>query len=105
MNFWIESRRPDLLELLEHVDLVTLNDGEARQLTEETNLVKAARWIMARGPKHVIIKKGEHGAFMFNANERSSSRRRIRSRACSIPRARAIRSPAASSAISRAPAT
>jgi sugar/nucleoside kinase (ribokinase family) len=65
MNFWIESRRPELLELLGHVDLVTLNDGEARQLTEQSNLVKAARWILARGPKHVIIKKGEHGAFMF----------------------------------------
>jgi len=65
MNFWIESRRPDLLELLRRVDLVTLNDGEARQLSEQYNLVKAARWIMARGPKHVIIKKGEHGAFMF----------------------------------------
>ena len=67
MNFWIESRRPDLLKLLEQVDLVTLNDGEARQLTENANLVKAARWILDRGPKHVIIKKGEHGAFMFNA--------------------------------------
>jgi sugar/nucleoside kinase (ribokinase family) len=65
MNFWIESRRSDLLALLERVDLITLNDGEARQLTEETNLVKAARWIMKRGPKHVIIKKGEHGALMF----------------------------------------
>ena len=65
MNFWIESRRPDLLKLLGHVDLITLNDAEARQLTEEFNLVKAARWIMARGPKLVIIKKGEHGAFMF----------------------------------------
>jgi sugar/nucleoside kinase (ribokinase family) len=65
MNFWIESRRPELLQLLERVDLITLNDGEARQLTEQANLVKAARWILARGPKHVIIKKGEHGAFMF----------------------------------------
>jgi sugar/nucleoside kinase (ribokinase family) len=68
MNFWIESRRPDLVELLKHVDLVTLNDGEARQLTEKSNLVKAARWIMDRGPKHVIIKKGEHGAFMFSGS-------------------------------------
>ncbi|MBX6331979.1 MAG: sugar kinase [Gemmatimonadaceae bacterium] len=66
MNFWIESRRADLLELLAHVDILTLNDGEARQLTEEVNLVKAARWIMKHGPKHVIIKKGEHGAFMFS---------------------------------------
>src|SRR5690606_20054043 len=65
MNFWIESRRPDLLALLERVDLITLNDSEARQLTERANLVQAARWIMDRGPKYVVIKKGEHGAFMF----------------------------------------
>jgi sugar/nucleoside kinase (ribokinase family) len=65
MNFWIESRRGDLLELLGRVDLITLNDGEARQLTEQANLVQAARWILARGPKTVLIKKGEHGAFMF----------------------------------------
>src|ERR1051325_7380295 len=65
MNFWIESRRPDLMELLEHVDLITLNDSEARQLTDEFNLVKAARWIMNHGPRLVVIKKGEHGAFMF----------------------------------------
>jgi sugar/nucleoside kinase (ribokinase family) len=65
MNFWIESRRPDIVELIKHVDLITLNDGEARQLTDCTNLVKAARWIMAHGPKMVIIKKGEHGAFLF----------------------------------------
>ena len=65
MNFWIESRRPDLLKLLQRVDLITLNDAEARQLSEEFNLVKAAKWIMERGPKLVIIKKGEHGAFMF----------------------------------------
>ena len=68
MNFWIESRRNELLELLTHVDLITLNDGEARQLTEQANLVKAAKWIMARGPKHVVIKKGEHGALMFSAD-------------------------------------
>jgi sugar/nucleoside kinase (ribokinase family) len=65
MNFWIESRRPDLLTLLGKVDLITLNDGEARQLTEQVNLVAAAKWILARGPKTVLIKKGEHGAFMF----------------------------------------
>lgn len=65
MNFWIQSRRPDLIALLEHVDLVMLNDGEARQLTEKVNLVQAARWIMELGPRTVIIKKGEHGAFMF----------------------------------------
>jgi sugar/nucleoside kinase (ribokinase family) len=65
MNFWIESRRPELLQVIEKVDLVLLNDGEARQLTEQANLVQAARSILARGPRYVIIKKGEHGAFMF----------------------------------------
>lgn len=68
MNFWIESRRPDLLDLLGRVDLITLNDGEARQLTEKVNLVHAARWIMAKGPRYVIIKKGEHGAYMFHGD-------------------------------------
>ena len=65
MNFWIESRRPDIVELIKHVDLITLNDGEARQLSDCSNLLKAARWIMERGPRMVIIKKGEHGAFLF----------------------------------------
>jgi sugar/nucleoside kinase (ribokinase family) len=66
MNFWIQSRRPELLQLLGKVDLVTLNDGEARQLSEKVNLVQAAKWIMDLGPRHVIIKKGEHGALMFS---------------------------------------
>ena len=65
MNFWIESRRPDIVTLLGRVDCIMLNDGEARQLTDQNNLVKAAKWIMAKGPTLVIIKKGEHGAFMF----------------------------------------
>ena len=65
MNFWIESRRDDVVKLLKHVDLITLNDAEARQLTEKVNLVHAARWIIDRGPRTVVIKKGEHGAFMF----------------------------------------
>lgn len=65
MNFWIESRRTDLLALIERVDLITLNDSEARQLTEKANLIHAARWILERGPRTVLIKKGEHGAFMF----------------------------------------
>ena len=69
MNFWIESRWPELLELLGHVDLVTLNDGEVRQLTDQSNIVKAARWVMERGPKIVIVKKGEHGAYMFRDRE------------------------------------
>jgi sugar/nucleoside kinase (ribokinase family) len=68
MNFWIESRRDDLLELLTHVDVVTLNDAEVRQLTEKANLVQGARWILERGPGTVVIKKGEHGAFMFTSS-------------------------------------
>ena len=66
MNFWIESRRNELLKLLERVDILLVNDAEARQLTEKFNLIRAARWIMERGPKQVIIKKGEHGAYMFS---------------------------------------
>jgi sugar/nucleoside kinase (ribokinase family) len=68
MNFWIESRRNELVKLLERVDILLVNDGEARQLTEEFNLVRAARWILAHGPKTVVIKKGEHGAYMFTGN-------------------------------------
>jgi len=68
MNFWIESRRAELLELLSRVDILLLNDSEARQLTEEYNLVRAARWILARGPRYVVIKKGEHGAYMFSSH-------------------------------------
>jgi len=66
MNFWIESRRDDLLTVVGRVDLVTLNDGEARQLTGRANLVQAARWLQERGPRYVIIKKGEHGALLFS---------------------------------------
>lgn len=66
MNFWIESRRPELIELLGRVDLLMLNDAEARQLTDKYNLVQAARWIMDHGPSNVVIKKGEHGAYMFS---------------------------------------
>ena len=65
MNFWIESRRNEFLELLKYVDVLLLNDGEIRQLTGQANLVKAARWIRERGPSFVVIKKGEHGAYMF----------------------------------------
>jgi sugar/nucleoside kinase (ribokinase family) len=68
MNFWIESRRNELVKLLERVDILLVNDGEARQLTEEFNLVRAARWILAHGPTTVVIKKGEHGAYMFTGN-------------------------------------
>jgi len=104
MNFWIQSRRADVLKLLGHVDLMTLNDAEARQLTEKANLVQAAQWIMARGPRHVIIKKAST-ARSCSPRSQSSSRQRFRSRTCSIPRALAMRSPEDSSAILPRPAT
>jgi len=65
MNFWIESKRDELLKLLERVDLLFANDAEVRQLSRETNLARAGRWIQRHGPKYVVIKKGEHGAILF----------------------------------------
>ncbi len=66
MNFWIEKKRPDLLKVLSHVDAIVINEGEARQLAGETNLIKAAQKIRSWGPGKVIIKKGEHGALVFD---------------------------------------
>ncbi len=65
MNLWIETRREALLRLLGRVDLLLVNDAEARQLSGEYNLLRAARWIQAHGPRFVIVKKGEHGAILF----------------------------------------
>jgi sugar/nucleoside kinase (ribokinase family) len=65
MNFWIEGKNAALLELLSRVDLLMVNDSEARQLSGEHNLLRAARWIQARGPDMVVVKKGEHGAILF----------------------------------------
>ena len=65
MNFWIEGKRDALLELLPSVDLLLVNDSEARELSGDYNLARAARWIHERGPRYVIIKKGEHGAILF----------------------------------------
>ena len=65
MNFWIESRRDELLELLPKVDILIVNDGEARQLSGKANLLKAATWLREHGPRYVVIKKGEHGALLF----------------------------------------
>jgi sugar/nucleoside kinase (ribokinase family) len=69
MNFWIERKRDRLLDVLKHVDILTINDGEARQLTGEVNLVKAAREIRAYGPRILIIKRGEYGVLMFNGSD------------------------------------
>jgi sugar/nucleoside kinase (ribokinase family) len=66
MNFWMEIARPDLDELLTQVDLLMVNDAEARQLTGQFSLVKAAKSIMEMGPKYLVIKKGEHGALLFH---------------------------------------
>jgi sugar/nucleoside kinase (ribokinase family) len=65
MNFWMDIAMPQLLEAIKLVDLVLVNDSEARQLSGEYSLVKAAQKIMTMGPKYVIIKKGEHGALLF----------------------------------------
>ena len=69
MDLWIETARPDLDALLPRVDLLILNDSEARQMTKETSLIKAGREIRGMGPKYVAIKKGEHGALLFGENE------------------------------------
>jgi sugar/nucleoside kinase (ribokinase family) len=65
MNFWIDGRRDDLLRLLRRVDLLMINDSEARELSGDHNLLRAARWIQERGPAMVVVKKGEHGAILF----------------------------------------
>jgi sugar/nucleoside kinase (ribokinase family) len=65
MDYWIEGSRKELLSLLERVDILLVNDGEARQLADEPNLLKASRWIRERGPRIVVVKKGEHGAILF----------------------------------------
>jgi sugar/nucleoside kinase (ribokinase family) len=68
MNFWIEGKKDSLLETLSLVDVLLINDGEARQLSGEPNLVKAARTIMGFGPKTLVIKRGEYGVLMFHEN-------------------------------------
>lgn len=69
MNFWMDIAHEDLLETISMVDVLTINDEEARQLSKEYSLVKAAKKILQMGPKYLIIKKGEHGAFLFNKEQ------------------------------------
>lgn len=69
MNFWIEGDRPALDKVLKLVDIIMVNDSEAKLLTGENNLLIAAKKIMEYGPKILIIKKGEHGAMLFNENK------------------------------------
>jgi sugar/nucleoside kinase (ribokinase family) len=66
MNFWIQGRREDLVRVLREVDVVTINDAEARQLAGEPNLIRAARAIAGMGPKTVVVKRGEYGALMLS---------------------------------------
>jgi len=69
MNFWMDVALADLLETLKLVDVLTINDAEARQLSGEYSLVKAAKKILDMGPKYLIIKKGEHGALLFHEDK------------------------------------
>ncbi len=66
MNYWMDNSLEELEEVIKHIDVITLNDEEARQLTNEYSLVKAAQKIEQMGPKYVVIKKGEHGALLFH---------------------------------------
>lgn len=69
MNFWMDHFWDDLMEALKGVDVLTINDEEARQLSGEYSLVRAAKKIMTMGPKYLIIKKGEHGALLFHEDQ------------------------------------
>lgn len=69
MNFWMDNTLEELLEVIKKVDVITINDEEARQLTGEYSLVVAAQKIMEMGPDYVVIKKGEHGALLFYGDE------------------------------------
>ncbi len=69
MDLWIETTRADLDALLPRVDMLILNDSEAREMTKQTSLIRAGRRILDAGPRYVAIKKGEHGALLFSENE------------------------------------
>jgi len=69
MNYWITSQKADLLKVIKKVDLLVLNEGEARQLFDTPNLIKAGKQALALGVEYVIIKKGEHGALLFSSND------------------------------------
>ena len=69
MNFWMDHFLDDLKDALKNVDVLTINDEEARQLSEEHSLLQASKKILDMGPKYLIIKKGEHGAFLFSKDQ------------------------------------
>ena len=68
MNYWIHSKRDVLLELLRHIDILMVNDSEARELSGDWNIYRAAHWILGRGPKMTVIKQGEHGALLVDTD-------------------------------------
>jgi hypothetical protein len=65
MNYWIQSKKPALLQLLSRVDVLMVNDSEARELSGDWNIHRAGRWILRQGPTRVVIKQGEHGALLI----------------------------------------
>jgi sugar/nucleoside kinase (ribokinase family) len=69
MNFWMESAMPELEKVLKEVDVLLINDAEARQLSGQFSLVKASKIILGMGPKFLIVKKGEHGALLFHNDQ------------------------------------
>jgi sugar/nucleoside kinase (ribokinase family) len=68
MNYWIQGKKDLLLQLLRHIDILMVNDSEARELSGDWNIYRAAHWILGRGPKMVVIKQGEHGALLVDPN-------------------------------------
>src|SRR5690625_5566234 len=78
MNFWISGAQEALKKTLQRVDLLVINDSEARELAEEPNLIRAAGMIRKMGPESLIIKKGEHGALLFTGDEIFSDRKSTR---------------------------
>lgn len=66
MNYWIQSKRDVVLELLRHIDMLIVNDGEARELSGEWNIYRASRWLLTRGPRLAVVKQGEHGAILMS---------------------------------------
>jgi sugar/nucleoside kinase (ribokinase family) len=69
MNYWIQSKRDALMELLKRVDILMVNDGEARELSGDWNIHRAGRWILKHGPKRVVIKQGEYGALLMGGEQ------------------------------------
>lgn len=69
MNFWMDNTWDELMQVVKKIDVITINDAEARQMTDEYSLVKAAAKIQEMGPKYVVIKKGEHGALLFHEDQ------------------------------------